>query len=75
MKMILALAFCATSFLAIGCGKSPCDELSDQCAKCTDAQLKSSCQSAASSYSSIPITGQDACQALLDQKVYASCGN
>jgi hypothetical protein len=73
MKIILALTFCATSLLVLGCGKSPCDQLSDECAKCTDATTKSTCQSTASTYAGVPITGQDACQAVLDQKVYASC--
>ncbi len=74
MKTLLALTFCGTALLAIGCGKSPCDELSDLCAKCTDPNTKQSCETTAAGYKSVPITGQNACQSVLDQKVYASCG-
>jgi hypothetical protein len=73
MKIILALTFCATSFLVLGCGKSPCDQLSDECAKCTDQATKTACSTAASDDALIPITGQNACQQLLDQKTFANC--
>jgi hypothetical protein len=74
MKTLLAIAFCASATLVLGCGKSPCDELSDLCAKCMDATTRQACSTTAASYKSVPISGQNACQAVLDQKVYASCG-
>ena len=74
VKSVLAVVFCLSSALVIGCGKSPCDELSDQCQKCTDATTKQSCETIAASYRSVPLTGQNGCQAVLDQKTYASCG-
>lgn len=58
--------------LAAGCS-DPCDALSDLCAKCKDATIKSSCETTASVYKATPISGGNACQAVLDAKTYASC--
>ncbi len=67
----IALAFSAT--LALGCGKSPCDTLSDLCAKCPDASVKNACETTVSTYKLVPLTGNDACQSVLDNKTFSSC--
>jgi hypothetical protein len=72
MKKFWLLGLPFVLAVASGCS-SPCDALSDLCAKCKDSTTKNSCETTASVYKATPISGSNACQAVLDSKTYASC--
>lgn len=73
MKKILVSVALFGALVSVGCS-SPCDALSDTCAKCTDSSTKTSCQNAANSYKSLPAgAGSSSCQAILDSHIYDNC--
>jgi hypothetical protein len=71
MKTVLMIATLLGAGFATGCS-SPCDTLKSLCDKCSDANLKSSCNTTANTYKGIP-GGDTSCQAVLDAKTYGSC--
>ncbi len=54
--------------LCIACGKPPCDQLADQCAACTNAGAKTTCN--ASVAAARLLGSQQTCQTILDAKTY-----
>jgi hypothetical protein len=68
---LLALSLLGASTLT-GCS-SPCDALSDLCEKCKDANTKATCSQTAATYKAVPVSGNSACQAVLDAKTFSSC--
>jgi hypothetical protein len=69
-KFLLSVTLFGAGLMA-GCS-SPCDVLSEICAKCKDSNLKSSCESVVRTYNAVP-GGSTGCQAVLDAKTYSSC--
>lgn len=72
MKKLLCMAALTWAGLTAGCS-SPCDTLADMCSKCSDAALKQACDQTVATYRAIPLTSNNACQAVLDAKTYDSC--
>lgn len=72
VKKVVCIAALVGSAVLAGCS-SPCDALADVCKRCGDSALKTSCETAVSSYRAVPLTGNSACQAVLDAKTYDSC--
>jgi hypothetical protein len=71
MKSLLMAAALLTAGMVAGCS-SPCDVLAEQCSKCTGT-TKTTCDQAVATYRAVPLTGNTACQQVLDAKVYDSC--
>jgi hypothetical protein len=71
MKRLLMAAALFTAGILAGCS-NPRDELAEKCAKCT-GNTKTSCDQAVATYRSVPLTGNAACQQVLDANVYGSC--
>jgi hypothetical protein len=71
MKTWLVAAALLGSAIVAGCS-NPCDVLAEQCTKCT-GPTKASCESAVATYRSVPLTGNTACQQVLDAKTFGSC--
>ena len=71
MKTVLLIATLLGAGFVSGCS-SPCDELSKLCDKCSDANVKSSCNTTASTYKGLP-GGDTSCQAVLDANTYGQC--
>jgi hypothetical protein len=71
MKRLLMAAALLTAGIVAGCS-NPCDVLAEHCAKCSGA-TKTSCDQAVATYRAVPLTGNSACQQVLDAKVYDSC--